>query len=66
MAVPIEQFGIIEVRKPRVGENKPAAVEADVVIDTKRAGPLLLKLQNPFLSESGGEDMPRRQITDAP
>ena len=35
MAVPIQQFSIIEVRKPRVGENKPASVEADIVIDTK-------------------------------
>lgn len=35
MAVPIQQFGVIEVRKPNVGENKPAAVEADVLIDTR-------------------------------
>ena len=34
MAVPIEEFTIIEVRKPNVGENKPADVTADVVIDT--------------------------------
>ena len=37
MALPIEQFSIIEVRKPNVGENKPAGVEADVVIDLKGA-----------------------------
>ena len=35
MALPIEQFSIIEVRKPNVGENKPAGVEADVIIDLK-------------------------------
>ena len=35
MAVPMEQFSIIEVRKPNVGENKPAGVEADIIIDTK-------------------------------
>ena len=34
MAVPIDEFTIIEVRKPNVGENKPADVTADVVIDT--------------------------------
>lgn len=34
MAVPIEEFTIIEVRKPNVGENKPADVTADIVIDT--------------------------------
>ena len=37
MALPIEQFSIIEVRKPNVGENKPAGVEADIIIDTKGA-----------------------------
>lgn len=37
MAVPIQLFTIIEVGKPRVGENKPATVEADVVIDTTGA-----------------------------
>lgn len=35
MALPIEQFSIIEVRKPNVGENKPAGVEADVIINLK-------------------------------
>ena len=34
MAVPIDEFTIIEVRKPNVGENKPADVTADIVIDT--------------------------------
>lgn len=34
MAVPIEDYTIIEVRKPNVGENKPADVTADIVIDT--------------------------------
>lgn len=38
MALPIEQFSIIEVRKPNVGENKPAGVEADVIIDLKGTG----------------------------
>ena len=34
MAAPIAEYTIIEVRKPNVGENKPADVTADVVIDT--------------------------------
>ena len=34
MAVPIQEYTIIEVRKPNVGENKPADVTADIVIDT--------------------------------
>lgn len=34
MAVPVEDYTIIEVRKPNVGENKPADVTADIVIDT--------------------------------
>ena len=34
MAAPIDEFTIIEVRKPNVGENKPADVTADIVIDT--------------------------------
>lgn len=38
MALPIEQFSIIEVRKPNVGENKPAGVEADVIVDLKGTG----------------------------
>lgn len=34
MAAPIAEYTIIEVRKPNVGENKPADVTADIVIDT--------------------------------
>ena len=34
MAVPIDTFTIVEVRKPNVGETKPAGVEADVIINT--------------------------------
>ena len=34
MAAPIQEYTIIEVRKPNVGENKPADVTADIVIDT--------------------------------
>ena len=34
MAAPIAEYTIIEVRKPKVGENKPADVTADIVIDT--------------------------------
>lgn len=50
MAVPVEQFGIIEVRKPNVGEDKPSAVEADVVIDTRGASlrSLCKELQSPL------------------
>ena len=33
MAQKIEDFTIVEVRPPNVGEKKPAAVEADIVID---------------------------------
>lgn len=43
MALLIEQFSIIEVRTPNVGENKPAGVEADVIIDTKGRA-LLMKV----------------------
>jgi intron-binding protein aquarius len=39
MATPIDSFTIIEVKKPNVGENKPAAVTADVVIDTRSEQP---------------------------
>lgn len=31
MAVPLQDFSVIEVRKPNVGENKPASVTADAV-----------------------------------
>ena len=37
MALPMEAFNIIEVKPPKVGENKPAAVTADIIIDTARA-----------------------------
>ncbi|GIL75166.1 hypothetical protein Vretimale_7780 [Volvox reticuliferus] len=35
MALPLNSFKITEVRKPNVGEAKPAAVTANVVIDTR-------------------------------
>jgi len=35
MALPLSVFKITEVRKPAVGEFKPAAVTADIVIDTR-------------------------------
>ncbi|KAK9820367.1 hypothetical protein WJX72_009525 [[Myrmecia] bisecta] len=35
MALPITAFTVIEVRKPNVGEAKPAEVTADVVLDTR-------------------------------
>ena len=35
MAQPLNKFAIVEVRKPKVGENKPAAVTADITIDTR-------------------------------
>ncbi|GAX76342.1 hypothetical protein CEUSTIGMA_g3788.t1 [Chlamydomonas eustigma] len=35
MALPMTSFKITEVRKPNVGENKPAAVTAEVLVDTK-------------------------------
>lgn len=37
MAQPLDKFAITEVRKPRVGENKPAAVTAEVTINTAGA-----------------------------
>lgn len=33
MGLPLTSFSIVEVRKPNVGENKPADVFADIVID---------------------------------
>ncbi|BDA47113.1 probable NFX1-type zinc finger-containing protein 1 at C-terminar half [Coccomyxa sp. Obi] len=36
MALPLQAFNVVEVRKPRVGENKPAAVTADITLDTSR------------------------------
>ncbi|EFJ49751.1 hypothetical protein VOLCADRAFT_104194 [Volvox carteri f. nagariensis] len=35
MALPLNSFKITEVRKPNVGDAKPAAVTANVVIDTR-------------------------------
>ena len=37
MALPTESFSIVEVRKPNVGEAKPAAVTADIVLNPGRA-----------------------------
>ena len=37
MALPLAGFDIIEVRPPKVGEAKPAAVVADVVVNTMGA-----------------------------
>jgi len=37
MALPLHTFNVIEVKPPRVGELKPAAVTADIIIDTARA-----------------------------
>jgi len=51
MAVPIEEFSIIEVRKPNVGEHKPAGVEADIIIDTK-GQPFCLTPRNLLASSS--------------
>jgi intron-binding protein aquarius len=36
MAQPISTFKIAEVRKPNVGENKPAGVTAEVLLDTSK------------------------------
>ncbi|CAL8471736.1 g11278 [Coccomyxa elongata] len=36
MALPLQAFNVVEVRKPCVGENKPAAVTADITLDTSR------------------------------
>lgn len=35
MATTIDKFAVIEVRKPKVGENRPGAVTADIVVQTK-------------------------------
>ena len=37
MAQPLDKFAITEVRKPRVGENKPAGVTAEITINTAGA-----------------------------
>ena len=39
MALPLRHFAVVEVRKPNVGEAKPATVTADVLLDTKSARP---------------------------
>ncbi len=39
MAMPIDSFSVVEVRKPNVGEAKPAAVTADIVINPGRERP---------------------------
>ncbi len=36
MAIPLKAFNVVEVHKPNVGQNKPASVTADILIDTKR------------------------------
>lgn len=36
MALPLQAFNVVEVRKPNVGQNKPASVKADILLDTKR------------------------------
>ena len=41
MALPLQAFNVVEVRKPNVGQNKPASVRAEILLDTKRT-PLLL------------------------
>ena len=41
MALPLHAFNVIEVKPPRVGEVKPAAVTADIILDTARAFALL-------------------------
>ncbi|KAG1668022.1 hypothetical protein FOA52_006555 [Chlamydomonas sp. UWO 241] len=35
MGLPLTSFKIVEVRKPAVGENKPSAVTAELIVDTK-------------------------------
>jgi intron-binding protein aquarius len=39
MASTLESFAVVEVRKPRVGENRPAGVTADLVVDTRHMRP---------------------------
>ncbi len=41
MALALQAFKVVEVRKPNVGQNKPASVKADILLDTKRMPPLL-------------------------
>ena len=37
MALPLKAFSVVEVRKPNVGQAKPAAVTADAVLNTASA-----------------------------
>lgn len=39
MAQTIQKFAVVEVRKPRIGETRPAAVTAEIVIDTRYMRP---------------------------
>ena len=39
MALPVQAFNVVEVRKPNVGQNKPASVTADILLDTRSASP---------------------------
>ena len=49
MALPLQAFNVVEVCKPNVGQNKPASVKADVLLDTKRTSflPRLDTFTNP-------------------
>lgn len=42
MAVPLLDYSVIEVKKPNVGENKPAAVTADAVFTVAGTSPASL------------------------
>ncbi|KAK9707723.1 hypothetical protein K7432_010019 [Basidiobolus ranarum] len=39
MAIPIESFSIVDIAKPKLGDNKPAKVSADVTFKTGRYTP---------------------------
>lgn len=39
MAQPLERFAVVEVRKPKVGENTPAAVIAEITIEGRHMRP---------------------------
>lgn len=55
MALPLTGFDIIEVKPPKVGESKPAAVVADVVVTTTGAPSLfLLKLPREWSEDRVG------------
>ena len=38
MAVPLESFSLTEVKRPNIGETKPAEVRADVQFSLKTFG----------------------------